>query len=255
MISILLSGACGRMGRQVAALAGDGEVIAGVDVHPQEYASFPVYPSFSLLPDSVRADVIVDFSRPEGLGALLDYALAHRAALVLAATGYGPEELDKIAAAAKEIPVFRSANLSIGVHVLKSLCAQAARMLPDFDIEIVEKHHNQKIDAPSGTALLLYDAVSTPDSIPMFGRSSRTQKREKAEIGVHAVRGGTVAGEHEVGFYGPGETVLLTHSAQDRSIFARGALRAAAFIAGQQPGEYGMEDLAKAMLEGNQSGK
>ena len=248
MLRILLSGACGRMGRQVAARAGDeqAQIVAGVDVHPENGAAFPVYPSFSLVEE--EADVIVDFSRPEGLGALLQYALTHRLPAVLAATGYNDSDLRAIADAAKEIPVFRSANMSLGVHVLRTLARQAARLLPDFDIEIVEKHHNQKLDAPSGTALMLLDAVSGPETLPVFGRNGRTQKREKREIGVHAVRGGTVPGEHEVGFYGPAEVVTLSHSAQDRSIFARGALRAARFLKGQAPGEYSMDDLAAAMI-------
>ena len=248
MLKILLSGACGRMGRQVAALAEDeqAEIIAGVDVRAESYASFPVYPSFSLVQED--AQVIVDFSRPEGLSALLSYARAHRLPVVLAATGYNEEDAAAIAQAAKEIPIFRSANLSLGVYVLKTLARQAARLLPDFDIEIIEKHLNQKIDAPSGTALMLYDAVSQPGALPVFGRNGRTQKREKNEIGIHAIRGGTVPGEHEVGFYGPSEVVTVSHSAQDRSIFARGALRAARFVASQQPGEYSMDDLAKDML-------
>lgn len=242
MVSILLSGACGRMGHQVAALAEEGAIVAGVDVNPRADCAFPVYPSFSLVKEC--ADVLMDFSRPEGLGALIAYALAHKMPVVLAATGYNQQDLAAITEAAKEIPIFRSANYSIGVYVLRALSARAAQLLPDFDIEIVEKHHNQKIDAPSGTALMLYDAVSTSASLPVYGRSGRTQKREKAEIGIHAVRGGSLAGEHEVGFYGPGETVLLSHSAQDRSIFARGALRAAAWIVGKAPGEYFMDDLA-----------
>ncbi len=249
MLKILLSGACGRMGRQVAGLAEDEQTViaAGVDVRPEQWSDFPVYPSFSLVRQD--ADVIVDFSRPEGLPALLAYAKEHRLPLVLAATGYNEADLSAIKDAAKIVPVFRSANMSLGIYVLRALARQAARLLPDFDIEIIEKHHNQKIDAPSGTALMLYDAVSAPDTVPVFGRNGRTQKREKNEIGIHAVRGGSVPGDHEVGFYGPSETVTLAHSAQDRSIFARGALRAARFIAGQAPGEYDMDDLAQSMLE------
>ena len=248
MLKILLSGACGRMGRQVAACVEetDAVIVAGVDVHPQGNAAFPVYPSFELVKE--EADVIIDFTRPEGLHGLLAYARKHHMPLVLAATGYQERELSLIAEAAREIPVFRSANLSLGVYVLKALSARAARLLPEFDIEIVEKHHNQKLDAPSGTALMLYDAVKNEQSQPVHGRHTRTQKREQQEIGLHAVRGGTVPGEHEVGFYGPGETLLLTHSAQDRSIFARGALKAAAFIAARQPGEYDMEALAASLI-------
>lgn len=250
MLKILLSGACGRMGRQVAALAAENGavIVAGVDVHPDATCAFPVYPSFSMVQE--EADAIIDFSRPEGLPALLEYALSHHLPAVLAATGYQEKELKLIGAAAKEIAIFRSANMSLGVYVLQSLARQAARLLPDFDIEIVEKHHNQKVDAPSGTALMLYDAVKNAQSQPVFGRHTRTEKREKPEIGIHAVRGGTVPGEHEVGFYGPCETVLLTHSAQDRSIFARGALKAAAFVATQDAGEYDMTALADHMLAG-----
>ena len=249
MLKILLSGACGRMGRQVANLAEDEQamIACGVDVHVEQWSDFPVSPSFSLVQE--EADVIVDFSRPESLSALLDYAKAHHLPVVLASTGYNEEDLAAIRKAAKEIPIFRSANLSLGVYVLKTLAHQAAQLLPGFDIEIIEKHHNQKIDAPSGTALMLYDAVSNPDTVPVFGRNGRTQKREKKEIGLHAIRGGTVPGEHEVGFYGPSEVVTLSHSAQDRSIFARGALRAARFVAKQQPGEYSMDDLAKDMIK------
>ena len=249
MLKILLAGACGRMGRQVAQLAEDEQamIAAGVDVKAEKWSDFPVYPSFSLVQE--EADVIVDFSRPEGLPALLSYAKEHRLPLVLAATGYNEEDLAAIRDAAKTVPVFRSANMSVGIYVLRILARQAAKLLPDFDIEIIEKHHNQKIDAPSGTALMLYDAVSSPDTLPVFGRNGRTQKREKNEIGVHAIRGGSVPGDHEVGFYGPSEVVTLTHSAQDRSIFARGALRAARFISTQKPGEYDMDALAQAMLE------
>ncbi len=249
MLKILLSGANGRMGRQVVNLAEEEQavIIAGVDVRAEQGGSFPVYPSFSLVQED--ADVIIDFSRPEGLSALLAYARARHLPVVLAATGYNEADLAAIQDTAKYIPIFRSANMSLGVYVLKALARQAARLLPDFDIEIVEKHHNQKIDAPSGTALMLYDAVSSAASVPIYGRNGRTQKREKNEIGLHAVRGGTVPGEHEVGFYGPAEVVTLSHSAQDRSIFARGALRAARFLAAQQPGEYDMEALAQDMLE------
>ncbi|MBR0408962.1 MAG: 4-hydroxy-tetrahydrodipicolinate reductase [Clostridia bacterium] len=249
MLKILLSGACGRMGHQVANLAEDEQAVisCGVDVHAEQWSDFPVFPSFSLV--TKEADVIVDFSRPESLPALLEYAKAHRLPVVLASTGYNEQDFAMICEAAKEIPVFRSANLSLGVYVLKTLARQAAKLLPGFDIEIIEKHHNQKIDAPSGTALMLYDAVSNPDTVPVFGRNGRTQKREKNEIGIHAIRGGTVPGEHEVGFYGPSEVVTLSHSAQDRSIFARGALRAANFIVKQSPGEYSMDDLADSLLK------
>ena len=248
MLKILLSGAAGRMGRQVAALAEDynAQILCGVDVHVDDALPFPVYPAFSLVTE--KPDVVVDFSRPEGLDALLDFAVPKGIPVLLAATGYNVENLRRIAEAAKRVPVFRSANLSLGVYVLKALSAKAAMLLKDYDVEIVEKHHNQKLDAPSGTALMLYDAVKLPESVPVYGRHTRTEKRQPREIGIHAVRGGTVAGQHEVGFYGPGETLLLTHTAQDRSIFAAGALRAAHYIFSCPPGQYDMNHLAQSLL-------
>ena len=248
MLKILLSGASGRMGRQMAACVdGTAQIVAGVDVRSGEGDGFVIYPSFSLV--QAMADVAIDFSRPEGLHALLGYALEKKLPLVLASTGYNEQDLQAIADAARTIPIFRSANLSLGVYVLRALARQAAALLPEFDVEIVEKHHNQKLDAPSGTALMLYDAVKSAQSQPVYGRHTRTEKRQAGEIGIHAVRGGTVAGIHEVGFYGPGEFVTLTHQAQDRSIFALGALRAAKFIATQAPGEYGMDALAQALVK------
>lgn len=248
MLRILLSGASGRMGRQMAACVdGTAQIVAGVDVRPGEGDGFMIYPCFSLVQEA--ADVAVDFSRPEGLHALLGYALEKKLPLVLASTGYNEQDLQAIADAARTIPIFRSANLSLGVYVLRALARQAAALLPEFDVEIVEKHHNQKLDAPSGTALMLYDTVKSAQSQPVYGRHTRTEKRQAGEIGIHAVRGGTVAGIHEVGFYGPGEFVTLTHQAQDRSIFAMGALRAAKFIATQAPGEYGMDALAQALVK------
>lgn len=247
MLNIILSGACGRMGAQVTALAESRNVkiVAGVDVNPRADMPFPVYPDFSMVQE--KADAIIDFSRPEGLHALLNYATEKKLPVVLAATGYNENDLAAIREAAKEIAIFRSANMSLGVFVLKTLCARAAAMLPEYEIEIIEKHHNQKLDAPSGTAVMLYDAVANENSEAVHGRHGRTQKRQPQEIGMHAIRGGSVAGEHEVGFYGPGEYITLSHLAQDRSIFANGALRAAQFIAGQAPGEYDMGALVEGL--------
>lgn len=245
MINIILNGACGRMGRQVYqnAASFDSVVVAGYDYVSDASLPFPVYSSFKSITE--KADVIIDFSAPATLKDELDFAVEKKLPVVLCATGYTPDDLALISEAAKSIPVFRSANVSLGVQVLKILCRKAAEMLPGFDIEIVEKHHNQKKDAPSGTALLLYDAVKKDDTIPTFGRDGKDCKRVKEEIGLHAIRGGTVAGEHEVGYYGPQETILLTHSAQDRSVFAFGALRCAAFLIGREPGEYNMDDMMK----------
>lgn len=247
MLRIILSGACGRMGHEVtqALTPTLHRIVAGVDVCPADASPFPVYPSFSMIVE--EADVLVDFSRPEALLPLLDFAVARRLPVVLAATGYNEADLAAVSRAALRIPVFQSANMSIGVYALRRLAEQAKALLPGFDIEIVEKHHNQKLDAPSGTAMMLYHAVKNADSVPVYGRCTRTEKREPTEIGLHAVRGGTLAGEHEIGFYGNGETLLITHSAQGRAIFADGALRAASFIVAQSPGLYSMDDLAAAL--------
>lgn len=247
MLNVILCGACGRMGAQVTSLAESRNVkiVAGVDVNCRDDMPYPIYPSFDLVQEEAAA--IIDFSRPEGLHALLAYATEKKMPVVLASTGYNESDLAAIQKAAEIIPVFRSANMSLGVFVLKTLCARAASMLPEYEIEIIEKHHNQKLDAPSGTAVMLYDAVAGDDSEAVYGRHGRTQKRQPHEIGMHAIRGGSVAGEHEVGFYGPGEYITLSHLAQDRSIFANGALRAAHFIAGQAPGEYDMAALVEGL--------
>ena len=242
MKRLMISGCLGRMGRLIAqeAAAAGFETVCGIDPGAGGEAGFPVYPSFS--GELPAADVLIDFSAPQTLPGLLAFATARGLPCVLGTTGYAETDLAAIARAAASIPVFRSANLSRGVYVLRLLAAQAARMLPGFDIEIVEKHHNQKQDSPSGTALLLLDAVRAPQSRPVFGREGNKAKRAPEEIGVHAVRGGTVAGEHEVGFYGSNEILTLTHQAQGRGVFAAGALGAAAWLMGKAPGLYGMDD-------------
>lgn len=246
-MKILISGALGHMGRAVAAQASaDGvEIVAGVDAL-QGDCSFPCHTSFDALPDCSGA-VIVDFSRPEALTSLLAYAVKNHLPVVLATTGYTPEQEQEVDQAARQIPVFRSANMSVGVALLRHLCQEAAKVLGEtFDVEIVEAHHNRKVDAPSGTALLLFDAIKNAYDEPRYaqlGRGGRSCKRQHNEIGIHALRGGTVTGEHEVCFFGPAERIRLSHSAEDRSVFASGALKAAAYLQGKAPGRYTMEDL------------
>lgn len=249
MNELLLSGAGGRMGRLVSREAGNYgfHIMAGVDSRAQADDGFPIYASFK----DVReiAEVLIDFSAPGALPALADYAKEKRIPCVLCATGYSAQDDALVNDLSGLVPVFRSANMSVGVYVLKTLAAQAAKMLPGFDIEIIEKHHNQKADAPSGTALALYEAVAGPSAIAAYGRNRRSGKRQSEEIGLHAVRGGTVAGEHDVGFYGSNESLRIVHSAQDRSIFALGALKAARFLLSCGKGLYTMEhymrDLSK----------
>lgn len=247
-MNILLSGALGRMGQAVIrqSQARGDRVTAGVDIAWQNQPSpFPMAASFESV--SAPADVIIDFSRPACLPGLLEYAQAHRLPAVLAATGYPPEAMAAIREAARHIPLFQSANMSLGIHVLKKLVAQAAALLGEsFDVEIVETHHNQKADAPSGTALALYhtlESVYGPPREQVNGRSGPACKRKPQEIGIHALRGGTVPGIHEVGFYGADEIITLTHTAQSRDIFALGALKAAAFLLNQPAGLYGMDEL------------
>ena len=246
-MKILISGALGHMGRAVAAQASaDGiEIVAGVDAL-QGDCSFPCHTGFDALPDCSGA-VIVDFSRPEALTSLLAYAVKNHLPVVLATTGYTPEQEQEVDQAARQLPVFRSANMSVGVALLRHLCQEAAKVLGEtFDVEIVEAHHNRKVDAPSGTALLLFDAIKNAYDEPRYaqlGRGGRNCKCQHNEIGIHALRGGTVTGEHEVCFFGPAERIRLSHSAEDRSVFASGALKAAAYLQGKAPGHYTMEDL------------
>lgn len=245
-MKLWISGALGHMGRAVAekAAAAGIEIVGGVDAR-QGAADFPLYASFDDAP--AMGDVIIDFSTPGALDSLLRYAVSHHVPAVLATTGYTPEQLSLIDAAARQVALFRSANMSLGVAVLKALARKAAEALGEgYDVEIVEAHHRRKVDAPSGTALMLYDAVKDAYSEPRHavqGRSGRSCKRQENEIGIHAVRGGTVTGEHEVCFFGPSERIRLCHSAEDRGVFASGALRAADFLIGKAPGLYSMDDL------------
>ena len=244
-MKILLNGALGRMGRAVAALAAERghEIVAGVDVAVGE-AAFPVYTDWANCP---AADAVIDFSNPSALEAELAYVTAHNLPLVLCTTGLSADQLDSVSKAAKQVPIFFSSNMSLGVAVLSALTKKAAAVLGDtFDIEIVEMHHNQKLDAPSGTALMLADAAKAGLSYEpayTYDRHTRRQKRQKQEIGIASLRGGTVVGEHSVYFAGEQEVITLSHSAGSRSVFASGALTAAAFIIGKEPKMYSMEDI------------
>lgn len=243
-MDIILSGAAGYMGRAVASLAAERgiTVLAGID-RVQGTCAFPVFSSPDELP--AGGDALIDFSSPDALPDLLAFLTERRMPAVLATTGYSEEQLTAIDRAADKIAIFRSANMSVGIALLQKLCAQAARVLgPDFDIEIVEAHHRRKKDAPSGTALMLYESMAREqEHSAVYGRHGRDSARTRGEIGIHAVRGGTVTGEHQVLFLGDQERIRLSHSAESRSVFAAGALRAAAFLVGKEPGLYNMSDL------------
>ena len=248
MIKVLICGACGKMGANlIELLASDCEAaaICGVDMSGDKCA-IPVYPSFDKAEDKV--DVIIDFSSPAVLDGELEYAKAHRVPLVIASTGFTQEQLDSIAEAAKSIAVFRTANFSLGVNLICELVKKAAQTLGDgFDIEIIEKHHNKKADAPSGTAIMLAESANCAfgKSKPyLYGRSGLIGKRGN-EIAIHAVRGGTIVGEHEVDFCGEDEIITVTHSARSRKVFAAGAIKAAKWIIGKDAGLYDMKDMLK----------
>jgi len=246
MIRILLRGCYGRMGRMISDLAaqeGNVCVMAGVDVT----SGTAVYPVFSdLMTCDVPVDVVMDFTRAETVHEAVEYCLAHHTALLVGTTGLAEAQMRLLREASRQIPVFQTSNLSMGIALLTQLCRTAAGFLRDaFDIEITETHHSQKADAPSGTALSLADALKETLDTPrtyVYGRQGQSP-RKKHEIGIHALRGGTVAGEHGVHFFGHDESLTLSHTAQSRGVFAAGALRAAAFLADMPPGFYGMEDL------------
>ncbi|MBD5560843.1 MAG: 4-hydroxy-tetrahydrodipicolinate reductase [Clostridia bacterium] len=250
MVKVILAGVLGKMGRTVSSRAAETEgvqIVAGVDIQedPDYSPGFPIYPSFSDVKES--ADVVIDFSSPALLGSLLHFCRERGLGAVIAATGYGDADRASIHAASQEIPVFFSANLSVGVNLLRYLAREAARILgTSSDIEIVERHHNQKVDAPSGTALALADAVQEelPGSMEVvYARHERHEKRAPNEIGIHSVRGGSIVGDHDVMFIRPDEEVVLTHRAYSKKIFADGALQAAVFLAKQAPGMYDMGNL------------
>lgn len=250
MTRIIISGCNGKMGREISACAAHREncvVVGGIDRNTDIANEFPVFTKPSEI--NVDADVIIDFSNPSLLPSLLQYAELTGIALVLCTTGYTGTQVESIAKISKSVPVFYSGNMSLGVNLLIELSKKAAQVLGnDFDIEIIEKHHNQKIDAPSGTALMIADGISSVregTTHYIYDRHSQRKKREAAEIGIHSVRGGSIVGEHEVIFAGPHEVVTLSHSAQSKEIFALGAVNAASFLTQQSAGLYNMSDLLK----------
>ena len=246
-VKIILCGACGKMGGNVLSLLEndlEAQAVCGVDLYPREIG-IPVYKTFAEITE--EADVIIDFSSPVGLQERLDYAKAKGLGVVLAATGFTKEDLDMVAEYSKEVAIFKTANLSLGVNLMQALCKAAAEVLGDaFDVEIVEKHHNLKKDAPSGTALMLADTVNEAfagQKRYVNGRDGIVGAREKNEIGIHAVRGGTIVGEHEVIFAGEDEIITISHSARSKRVFAVGAIRAAKYLATKEAGMYEMKHL------------
>lgn len=253
-MNVLIYGIGGKMGKMlIDGLANDQEatLACGVDkfADPKNFT----VPVFKCAKDvDVKVDVIIDFSRAEALDDLLDFALKNKVPAVICTTGYSQEQLAQINEASKIIPIFRSSNMSLGINLLIDLCRKASQLLKDdCDIEIVEQHHNQKVDAPSGTAIAIADAINEEYEHQkefVYGRHETNKKREKKEIGIHAVRGGTIVGKHDVLFISQDEVVTIAHEAQSRAVFARGAIRAAKYLYTlSKPGMYNMQDLVQSI--------
>ena len=248
MIKAIMHGCNGAMGQVISSLAetdGEMEIIAGVDLNTERKNGYPVYASLEECP---RADVIIDFASAKAVDHLLDYCAATGTPVVLCTTGLSEEQIRRAEETAKSAGAVRSANMSLGINLLLKLVKEAARVLAaaDFDIEILEKHHNRKLDAPSGTALALADSINEAMESQyhyVYDRSSRRQKRDPKEIGIQSVRGGSIVGEHDVIFAGQDEVITISHTAYSRAIFAKGAVAAAKFLAGKTSGLYDMADV------------
>lgn len=252
MTKIIMNGCNGKMGQVITRLVSEDnecEIVAGFDVNDSIENTYPVFTN----PDEFTgdADVIIDFSHPSALTTVLNYCKKRKLPVILATTGYTDEQKKEFTEASKEIPVFFSANMSLGINLIIALAKKATKLLEgNFDIEIVERHHNQKIDAPSGTALAIADAIDETLSYPaeyVYDRHAVRRKRKPSEIGIHAVRGGTIVGDHEVIFAGTDEVIELKHSAHSKEVFAVGAIKAAKFMSDKPAGMYNMNDLISTL--------
>ena len=248
MTKIIMNGCNGKMGQVITRLVNEDsecEIVAGFDVNDSIENPYPVFTD----PDEFtgEADVVIDFSHPSALTGVLNFCKQRKLPVILATTGFTEEQKQEFKDASNEIPVFFSANMSLGINLLIALAKKATKLLEgNFDIEIVERHHNQKIDAPSGTALAIADAIDETLSFPaeyVYDRHAVRKKRKKTEIGLHAVRGGTIVGEHDIIFAGTDEVIELKHSATSKEVFAVGAIKAAKFISDKPAGMYNMNDL------------
>lgn len=249
MTKVIMHGCNGKMGQVISGIVAQDAnctIVAGIDICTEQKNDYPVYASLSECKET--ADVIIDFASAKAVDALLEYSIEKKIPVVLCTTGLSEEQLEKVCVASKEVAVLKSANMSLGVNMLLKLLKDAAKTLAPagFDIEIVEKHHNLKVDAPSGTALALADSIN--DAMDneyeyVFDRSKERKAREKKEMGISAVRGGSIVGEHEVIFAGMDEVVEFKHTAYSKAIFAKGAVSAAKFLAGKTAGMYDMSDV------------
>ncbi|MEG0895563.1 MAG: 4-hydroxy-tetrahydrodipicolinate reductase, partial [Oscillospiraceae bacterium] len=235
----------GKMGKVIARCIDEKDnikIVSGVDIKTDKYSDFHIYSDINECP--LDANVLIDFSHPSALDKVLDFAVKNKIPAVIATTGYNQEQIAKIKEASKKVAIFFTFNMSLGINLLCDLAKRASCVLgKDFDIEIIEKHHNQKIDAPSGTAIMLANSVADDNTFFEYDRHSKRKKREKNEIGIHSIRGGTIVGEHEVIFAGHDEVLTLSHLAMSKEIFAVGAVNAAIFLKDKSAGLYEMKDM------------
>ena len=249
MVKMIMHGCNGKMGQVITKIVkedANAEIVAGIDKYMGIPNDYPVFESIDKC--DVEADAIIDFSNASAVDKLLDYCVEKQIPVVLCTTGLSETQLQKVKEASEKVAVLKSANMSLGVNMLLKLLQDAAKILAPagFDIELVEKHHNQKVDAPSGTALALADSINhalNDEYTYNYDRSQVRQKRDKKEIGIVAVRGGTIVGEHEVIFAGEDEVIEFKHTAHSKAVFAKGAVEAAKFLKGKGPGMYGMQDV------------
>ena len=249
MVRIIMSGCNGHMGQTITRIVKEtegAEVVAGIDKYKGIENDYPVYGDISECTE--EADAVIDFSAPAALDGLLDYGRKTKTPLILCTTGYTDEQKKAIEDSSNEVPILRSANMSLGVNVLAKLLTEAVKQLAPagFDVEIVEKHHNLKKDAPSGTALYLADSVNAGADNKykyVYDRSQRSEARPHDEIGISAVRGGTIPGDHDVIFAGEDEVITFSHRAYSKAVFAKGAVQAAVYMKGKAPGMYSMSDV------------
>ena len=249
MVRAIMHGCNGKMGRVITGLIRDDdaiEIVAGIDTYTGTANDYPVFESIEAC--DVEADVVIDFSNASAVDHLLDYCAKKKLPVVLCTTGLSEEQLRKVEETAEQTAVLKSANMSLGINLLLKLLQNAAKVLgpAGFDIELVERHHNQKVDAPSGTALALADSVNEAldnQYTYVFDRSQVRQKRGEKEIGISAVRGGTIVGDHEVIFAGADEVIEFKHTAYSKAVFGKGAVEAAKFLAGKTAGTYDMSDV------------
>lgn len=249
MVRIIMHGCNGHMGQVISGLVekdAEAEIVAGIDVADQGKNSYPVFPDIEVC--NVEADVIIDFSSAKAVDKLLDYSAKREIPAVVCTTGLSEEQLAHLEETSKKVAILKSANMSLGINTLLKLIQDAAKVLAKagFDMEIVEKHHNLKVDAPSGTALALADSLNEAMDSEyhyVYDRSQRREQRDSKEIGISAVRGGTIVGEHEVIFAGPDEVIEFKHTAYSKAVFGKGAVEAAKFLAGKPAGKYDMSDV------------